>query len=186
MEFKSIYHELSKEDYNNYYDEYDYISERKTDLNTKSIDFIFKNIEKNKKIKIVEIGCGSGYLLKKIALSGFNIIGCDIVDPGLKKQGFNFVRGDIENLPFKDNEFDIVICNHTLEHIINVQKAVDEIKRIAKSKIIITVPCQKYYRYTFDLHVHFFPQDSYLKNLMGIDNNECYKLGGDWSYIGYL
>ncbi len=186
MEFKSVFHKLSKEEYNSYYNEYEYISTRETDLSSKSIEFITRNIQMNKSDKLIEIGCGSGYLLDKISKLGYNIVGCDLVDVGLSKKGLSFVQGDIESLPFSENEFDVVICNHTLEHIIDVAKAVEELKRIAKKKIIITVPCQRYYKYTFDLHINFFPQDSFLINLMGIENYQCKKIGGDWSYIGFL
>lgn len=40
------------------------------------------------------------------------------------------VKADICNLPFKDNEFDFIICNHVLEHIPNDTKAMQEIYRV--------------------------------------------------------
>jgi ubiquinone/menaquinone biosynthesis C-methylase UbiE len=40
------------------------------------------------------------------------------------------VKADICDLPFKDNEFDIVFCNHVLEHIPNDTKAMQELYRI--------------------------------------------------------
>lgn len=39
---------------------------------------------------------------------------------------------DATAIPYGDNEFDIVLCNHVLEHIPNFQKALDEIYRIIK------------------------------------------------------
>lgn len=40
------------------------------------------------------------------------------------------VKADICNLPFKDNEFDYIFCNHVLEHIPNDNKAMSELFRV--------------------------------------------------------
>jgi len=47
---------------------------------------------------------------------------------------------DIHNLPYNNNQFDIVICSETLEHVKNVDKAISEIVRVAKKAVLITVP----------------------------------------------
>ena len=39
---------------------------------------------------------------------------------------------DVQNLPFKDNEFDAVICNHVLEHVDDDARAMSEILRVMK------------------------------------------------------
>ncbi len=43
-----------------------------------------------------------------------------------------FLQADGENLPFKDKEFDYVICNQVLEHVDNPAKFLDEQMRVAK------------------------------------------------------
>jgi SAM-dependent methyltransferase len=42
------------------------------------------------------------------------------------------VKADICNLPFKDNSFDYIFCNHVLEHIPNDTKAMQELYRVLK------------------------------------------------------
>lgn len=42
------------------------------------------------------------------------------------------VKADICNLPFKDNEFDVILCNHVLEHIPDDIKAMQELYRVLK------------------------------------------------------
>ncbi len=42
------------------------------------------------------------------------------------------VKADICNLPFEDNTYDIIFCNHVLEHIPNDQKAMEELYRVLK------------------------------------------------------
>jgi len=48
----------------------------------------------------------------------------------LKNQ--TFLEADGENLPFKDKEFDYVICSHVLEHVENPEKFLAEQFRVAK------------------------------------------------------
>jgi SAM-dependent methyltransferase len=42
------------------------------------------------------------------------------------------VKADICNLPFSDNEFDVILCNHVLEHIPDETKAMQELYRVLK------------------------------------------------------
>jgi len=52
------------------------------------------------------------------------------------------IKGDICNLPFKNNLFDIILCNHVLEHIADDTKAMQELYRILKPKgmAILQIP----------------------------------------------
>jgi len=43
------------------------------------------------------------------------------------------VKADICNLPFKENEFDVILCNHVLEHIPDDTKAMKELYRVLKA-----------------------------------------------------
>lgn len=42
------------------------------------------------------------------------------------------VKADICNLPFEDNSYDIILCNHVLEHIPDDSKAMQELYRVLK------------------------------------------------------
>lgn len=42
------------------------------------------------------------------------------------------VKADILDLPFKENDFDVVFCNHVLEHIEDDEKAMKELLRVMK------------------------------------------------------
>ncbi|MBK9566010.1 MAG: class I SAM-dependent methyltransferase [Saprospiraceae bacterium] len=52
------------------------------------------------------------------------------------------VQVDLMNLKFKTNTFDLVICNHVLEHIDDDHKAIQEVYRVLKhnGKAILQVP----------------------------------------------
>lgn len=62
------------------------------------------------------------------------------------------VKTDIQNIPFENNFFDAIICNHVLEHIQNDKKAMKEIFRVIKPKgwAILQVPFSPILEKTFE------------------------------------
>ncbi len=62
------------------------------------------------------------------------------------------VKADICNLPFADNEFDFIICNHVLEHIPDDTKAMEELYRILASNgtAILQIPLENDRQTTFE------------------------------------
>lgn len=62
------------------------------------------------------------------------------------------VKADICDLPFRDNSFDTVICNHVLEHIADDTKAMKELFRILKSggMAILQIPQDLSRKTTFE------------------------------------
>jgi len=72
-----------------------------------------------------------------------------------------FLSADGENLPFKNNEFDYVICNQVLEHVENPAKFLDEQSRVAK-RGFIEVPSL--------IGEHLFPKISHKWLILEIDN----------------
>jgi len=64
------------------------------------------------------------------------------------------VKADICNLPFKDNEFDVILCNHVLEHIPDDTKAMQELYRVLKpdGMAILQIPQDLSREETFEDH----------------------------------
>jgi SAM-dependent methyltransferase len=74
--------------------------------------------------KVLDIGCGKGYLLyeMKLLIPDLEIIGIDTSDYGLKNakeeiKPYIFNHKAEEKLPFKNNEFDLVISLGTLHNL---------------------------------------------------------------------
>ncbi|SRR6056297_603505 len=185
MEFKSKYYSLNNEELEKIYNNYQSIgTERETDLSNRCIRYIIKNISSDSK-SLLDVACGRGYFLKCLNNSNLNLHGADVLDK-VELENAKYTKANLENLPFEDNAFDTVVSSHTLEHIIDIRQAVKELKRVAKNQIIITVPCQRYFYYTLDLHLHFFQKKEMLINLIQVKNHTIKKIRGDWVYIGYL
>ena len=157
---------------------------RETDLNEDCVDAIVSNVVGK---TVLEVGCGKGFLAKKLAKK-FKVTASDIIiekDLASANPTIQFKNANIENLPFKDKEFDTVVCTHTLEHVQNIFAAIKNLKRVTKKRLIIVVPKQRPYKYTFDLHLHFFPYENSLLTIMNTNGNigSCKVLGGDLFYI---
>jgi ubiquinone/menaquinone biosynthesis C-methylase UbiE len=131
------------------------------------------------------VGCGSDYFLNKVRPRGYEIHGCDVLKNVSIRDGHYHV-GNLEALPFTDRQFDIVTCHHTLEHVIDLPQAIAELKRVAKKQVEVTLPCQRYFKYTIDEHINFISTKGQLERLMGIKNHVCENIHGDWVYVGWL
>lgn len=86
--------------------------------------------------KILEIGVGNNFIGRELTRD-FEYTSLDI-DPELKPD----VVGNVTNIPFADNGFDLVVCFQTLEHLPfnKFRKALNEIKRVSKKYAIISLP----------------------------------------------
>ena len=184
MDFKRLVHTFTEEDYKAFYAGLDTISRnRATDLNEPSIRFMIGRLDARART-LLDVGSGNGYFLHRLRHTALELHGCDIVDrdPG---RTYAFTLASAERLPYADKQFDIVTCSHTIEHLLDLPKAITELKRVARRQLIIATPCQRYFYYTLDEHVHFFPHRHTLTSLIGMRNHECRKLRGDWVYVGY-
>jgi len=105
--------------------------------------------------KILDIGCGSGYLgyLIKQIDNDTIISGFDVSEHALSKvKSYDKVYSldiDKQDIPEQDNFFDMVVCAEVLEHIYDVDHCLDEIKRVLKpgGKAVVTTPNFGYLKY---------------------------------------
>lgn len=183
MSFKKWFYAASSKDISKLYQRTAHLQEiqGETDLNQQCIDRILETISTD---SVLEVGCGRGYLANLVG-KNHPITACDIVIPSALRKKYphiTFVQGDIEKLPFRDNQFETVISTHTLEHTKNLPAAVAELRRVASKELIIVVPRQRPYRYTFSLHTQFFPYDWSITNAFGYRKSARIERLGDWLY----
>jgi len=137
---------------------------------------------------ICDIGCGTGILLKRIRTERGNMgryVGVDfVIDDADRIEGIEYKAAMIEDLPFEDGAFDTVICTHVIEHLLDYRTAIKELRRVTKKRLIIVVPREREYRYTFNPHFNFFPYTySFLRAAHPIPPRyECIGIGRDIYY----
>jgi len=122
--------------------------------------FFFANFENNlvslvgslNPKKILDAGCGEGFTLAKLyeLKIGNELVGIDSSKIAIQtgKENFPYLNlkiGDIYNLPYKDNSFDLVICTEVLEHLSDPQKALSDILRASSKYLLLTVPNEPWF-----------------------------------------
>ena len=185
MNFKKNVYSYTEEEYADFYRGLNTISRnRKTDLNQGCIDFILDNLDDSKET-VIDIGCGNGFMLSEISKKKPNktLFGYDLKKPE-GEMCYEFIQGNVEKLPFDDDSFDTVICCHTVEHLLSLDQCISELVRITKKQLIIVTPCQRYFYYTLDEHVNFFPYEKKLSSIIPMEDYSCDKIQGDWAYLG--
>ena len=89
--------------------------------------------------KVLDVGCGGGFLTEEIAKFGLETTGLDPSVPSLHTArnhaatmnlSIDYHEGFGERLPFPDEKFDMVFCLDVLEHVRDFEKILREVRRI--------------------------------------------------------
>ncbi len=166
---KQWYEELFK----NYALKYD--KESFTEGTTGECDFIEKEIDYNRNLKILDIGCGTGRHSIELTKRGYNVLGVDLSDSQLKRAKekaiglglkINFQKHDARNLPFR-NKFDlaIMLCEGGFPLMETDEMNFEILKSVAKS----LKPKGKFILTTLN---GLFPLFHSVKEFLNSNNNE--------------
>ncbi len=131
--------------------------ELKTDHDkwSEKLDFYLKDIEGK---KVLDIGCGPGFFTIILSEKGYDVTAFDYSPDMLKEAEKNvqnsgysakFVRGDAQNLPFEDEEFDIIVSRNLTWNLESPKKAYEEWLRVLKPKGIIINCDGNHYSYMY-------------------------------------
>jgi ubiquinone/menaquinone biosynthesis C-methylase UbiE len=183
MQFKRSVFDLTGEEFSQLYARTAHAQELQgeTDLNEACTDEILRTLSGR---NVLEVGCGRGYLARRLAQAN-TVTACDIVIPERLRRdgsGVAYVACNVQALPFRDGSFDYVVSTHTLEHVQDLPGALRELRRVAREGLIIVVPRQRPYAYTFSLHTQFFPYEWSLRGALGSGENVTITDLGDWFY----
>lgn len=85
----------------------------------------------------LDVCCGQGNVSEALKDRGCEVSGLDFSQAMLdiarsRVQGVNFVHGDAQNLPFEDNNFDIVVSNFGICHVPDQPRALAEAYRVLR------------------------------------------------------
>ncbi len=110
-------------------------------------DALLSEAERLQPNSILDVGCGEGFTLERLKERkiGKKLTGVDFlnraIEIGKKERPHLDLRvGNIYDIPFKDNSFDLVICSEVLEHIDDPEKGLSELVRVCKQYCLLSVP----------------------------------------------
>lgn len=138
---------------------------------------------------VCDVGCGTGALLSHIRAvrgAGLALTGVDfVIDDAAGREGVDYVAARIEDLPFPDGRFDTVVCTHVIEHVLDYRRAIAELRRIARRRLIVVVPRERESLYAFNPHFNFFPyRHSFLRAMHPVpERHLCLDVGRDILYL---
>lgn len=122
--------------------------------------------------RILDLGGGEGSHSLKLQDMGFKMVCVDINPAYIKlsqEKGVESYVMDATSLNYEDNSFDVVLLFEVLEHVENFEGIIKEAKRVAKKRVLLTVPnsgdfkeLEPYLTYDHFLaadHVNFFSEN---------------------------
>lgn len=103
-------------------------------------------------VRILDAGAGEGFTIDRLQKEqiGKEIEGVEFMQEAidLGKQhhpNAHIIQGDIHKLPYPDNSFDTVICTEVLEHVVEPEKALQELVRVSSKYVVLTVPSEPFF-----------------------------------------
>jgi 2-polyprenyl-3-methyl-5-hydroxy-6-metoxy-1,4-benzoquinol methylase len=112
---------------------------------------VYSFIKDKSNLKILDVGCGLGYLTYALNSLGHEVVGIDISESAIKNAKSNFgnffIRGDLlkDNLKF-DNTFDLIIGIELIEHLLDLNGFIKKCTYFLKDggSMIFTTPNKDY------------------------------------------
>ncbi len=118
--------------------------------------------------EVLDAGCGMGYGTAALAGAGAKrAVGVDISQGAIldARERFGgvgeFVAGDLHELPFEDDSFDVVVCFEAAVHVRYPERALDELRRVLRPEgvLLLSVPNAAVYPPGNPFHLHEYLPD---------------------------
>src|SRR5580658_4815865 len=104
-------------------------------------------------LRVLEVACGRGGFVTELAGAAARVTGCDFSFSALcvarrkiaeasSDSPVALVHGEVRQLPFADDSFDVIVSCETIEHVPDVRMAILEMHRVTRpgGKLFLTTP----------------------------------------------
>jgi 2-polyprenyl-3-methyl-5-hydroxy-6-metoxy-1,4-benzoquinol methylase len=142
--------------------------------------------------KILDIGCGNGYVLSNLKGEKFGLDSDDEALKLCKKRGLKVIKANLEKPLKLKHKFDTIICLDVLEHLINPENVIQSVYKklnkggtfiasvpyhgLVKNLAIALFDFDNHYHYT-DWHVRFFTEKMFKELLSDFKKIKIIKIG---------
>jgi len=103
-------------------------------------------------IRVLDVGCGEGFVLERLChrFPAVHFCGIDLDQAALSETrrrcpDVAVQVADAAALPFVAHSFDLVLCLEVLEHLEHPQGALDELYRVSRGQVLVSVPHQPFF-----------------------------------------
>jgi len=93
----------------------------------------------NTECKILDVGCGGGFLANELSKNNFTVTGIDLYEESLvvaraydTTKKVNYMQANAYSLPFENESFDVICLMDFIEHIEDVDSLLKECSRVVK------------------------------------------------------
>lgn len=97
--------------------------------------------------RVLEVGCGGGHVLRmfpQCALTGVDVSGEMLAKARRNLDGYpvRLLKGELHTLGLADASFDRIICSEVLEHVIDPESVLSEMRRLLapSGRVVVTFP----------------------------------------------
>ena len=99
----------------------------------------------------LEVGCGEGVIADLLQRRWGEVVALDLPDAGLRADwrryhGPRFLHASAHELPFGDDQFDVVVAAEVLEHLPDPHKGLQEMARVGRRHLVLSVPREPVFR----------------------------------------
>ena len=144
--------------------------------------------------KLLDIGCGLGYLIEQAGKEGWEAMGLEISDYAVKvclDKKLEVLKGQVEKLGSFSSSFDVIVAQDVLEHVFSPENFLNRINKLLKNNglLVLEVPNNSSLRanllgkewreYIPPVHLNFFDKN----NLSQILENHGFEIKKIYSEI---
>jgi len=122
--------------------------------------------------RVLDAACGSGYGTALLSRAASSAIGVDIDEATIayarsKHQACEFAVGDVADLPFEADAFDLVVCFETIEHVVDPDQVLQELRRVLSEDglLVISTPNKHQYLVENEFHRREFSHEEFVELL---------------------
>jgi len=150
--------------------------------------WIWDNMELSQPMRVLEVGCGTGQFWTEnykhideksdLTLTDFSEGMIEKIKSKINHSNIKFEVADIEQLPYDDNTFDLVMAHHVIYHSSDKDKAISELKRVTKpgGTISITSNSEKHMLNVYTISHSIDNNYSMVRNIDGFTEEDADKI----------